>query len=332
MVARAHGAAQTCFVLGVGLILSVLNVYFRDVKHFVDIALQALFYSAPIVYPVTLVPSTPRSLGVSVPVRLPVQPEPDGPLRRGVPRRALQPALPDAWRRRSTSSCWAAGAARVRAVGLQQARAAVWRRSCDDATPVDHRRPRLEALPAVPRAQPVAEGRVHAGGRARYEEFWALDDVSLEVPEGTTFGLIGENGSGKSTLLKCIARILRPDQGIDLGARQGLGAARAGRRLPPRAVRPRERLPQRLDPRPEQASSSTPVRRDRRLRRPRAVHRHAGEELLVGHVRAARVLGRHQRRPRHPPRRRGPRRRRRSSSSASASRSSPSSAARARRS
>lgn len=51
------------------------------------------------------------------------------------------------------------------------------------------------------------------GGRARYDEFWALDDVSLNVPEGSTFGLIGENGSGKSTLLKCIAKILRPDRG-----------------------------------------------------------------------------------------------------------------------
>jgi ABC-2 type transport system ATP-binding protein len=51
------------------------------------------------------------------------------------------------------------------------------------------------------------------GRRARYEEFQALDDVSLEVPAGTTFGLIGENGSGKSTLLKCMARILRPDAG-----------------------------------------------------------------------------------------------------------------------
>ncbi|MDQ6650393.1 MAG: ABC transporter ATP-binding protein [Actinomycetota bacterium] len=51
------------------------------------------------------------------------------------------------------------------------------------------------------------------GGRARYEEFWALRDVSLEVPVGATYGLIGQNGSGKSTLLKCMARILRPDEG-----------------------------------------------------------------------------------------------------------------------
>jgi ABC-2 type transport system ATP-binding protein len=49
--------------------------------------------------------------------------------------------------------------------------------------------------------------------RARYEEFWALRDVSFDIPEGTTFGLIGENGSGKSTLLKCMANILRPDKG-----------------------------------------------------------------------------------------------------------------------
>ena len=51
------------------------------------------------------------------------------------------------------------------------------------------------------------------GRRAAYEEFWALRDVSLEIEEGKTFGLIGENGTGKSTLLKCIAKILRPDSG-----------------------------------------------------------------------------------------------------------------------
>ena len=51
------------------------------------------------------------------------------------------------------------------------------------------------------------------GRRAVVDEFWALRDVSLAVPQGSTFGLIGENGSGKSTLLKCMARILRPDSG-----------------------------------------------------------------------------------------------------------------------
>ena len=49
--------------------------------------------------------------------------------------------------------------------------------------------------------------------RVKYEEFWALRDVSFDVPEGTTFALIGENGSGKSTLLKCMAHILRPEKG-----------------------------------------------------------------------------------------------------------------------
>lgn len=51
------------------------------------------------------------------------------------------------------------------------------------------------------------------GKRASFEEFWALRDVSFEIPVGSTFGLIGENGSGKSTMLKCVAQILQPDAG-----------------------------------------------------------------------------------------------------------------------
>ena len=51
------------------------------------------------------------------------------------------------------------------------------------------------------------------GRRAQYEDFWALKDVSFEVPVGQTFGIIGANGSGKSTLLKCLAGILTPDKG-----------------------------------------------------------------------------------------------------------------------
>ena len=52
-----------------------------------------------------------------------------------------------------------------------------------------------------------------SGKRARYEDFWAVNDVSFEVHTGSTFGIIGSNGSGKSTLLKCIAGILHPEQG-----------------------------------------------------------------------------------------------------------------------
>jgi ABC-2 type transport system ATP-binding protein len=51
------------------------------------------------------------------------------------------------------------------------------------------------------------------GRRARYEEFWALKEVSFSVPHGTTFGIIGSNGSGKSTMLKCLAGILQPNKG-----------------------------------------------------------------------------------------------------------------------
>ncbi|MEC9000006.1 MAG: ABC transporter ATP-binding protein [Actinomycetota bacterium] len=51
------------------------------------------------------------------------------------------------------------------------------------------------------------------GHRTRYEEFWALRDLTLDVDHGDTFGIIGGNGSGKSTLLKVLAGILRPDEG-----------------------------------------------------------------------------------------------------------------------
>ncbi|HEX5938550.1 MAG TPA: ABC transporter ATP-binding protein [Actinomycetota bacterium] len=49
--------------------------------------------------------------------------------------------------------------------------------------------------------------------RSRSEEFWALRDVTFDVADGSSLGLIGHNGSGKTTLLKCVAGILRPTSG-----------------------------------------------------------------------------------------------------------------------
>lgn len=45
----------SAFVVGLGLLLSVLNVYFRDVQHLIGILLQVWFYATPIVYPIDFV-------------------------------------------------------------------------------------------------------------------------------------------------------------------------------------------------------------------------------------------------------------------------------------
>ena len=51
------------------------------------------------------------------------------------------------------------------------------------------------------------------GRTSKHEDFWALKDISFDVIEGQTHGLIGSNGSGKSTLLKCLAKIYWPTSG-----------------------------------------------------------------------------------------------------------------------
>jgi ABC-2 type transport system permease protein len=48
-------ALLTCFAAGLALVLSVLNVYFRDVQHLLGLLLQVWFYATPVIYPLSLV-------------------------------------------------------------------------------------------------------------------------------------------------------------------------------------------------------------------------------------------------------------------------------------
>jgi ABC-type polysaccharide/polyol phosphate transport system ATPase subunit len=68
------------------------------------------------------------------------------------------------------------------------------------------------SVPIDVRLQAVGKQYRKGTGRSA-EQFWALRDVSIDVPRGTSTGVIGRNGAGKSTLLKLLAGITAPTTG-----------------------------------------------------------------------------------------------------------------------
>lgn len=55
--------------------------------------------------------------------------------------------------------------------------------------------------------------RILKGKTVKIDEFYALKDISFEIPKGDSFALLGSNGSGKSTMLKVISGIYKPYKG-----------------------------------------------------------------------------------------------------------------------
>jgi ABC-type polysaccharide/polyol phosphate transport system ATPase subunit len=84
-------------------------------------------------------------------------------------------------------------------------------------TPIDLRLDRVSKRYRIRHEQ---EASVETGWAAKLQrwrqkrsEFWAVRDVSFEVPTGQSLGIIGHNGAGKSTVLKLLAGVTAPTEG-----------------------------------------------------------------------------------------------------------------------
>ena len=76
--------------------------------------------------------------------------------------------------------------------------------------------------------QPREPAIVLEGVSKRFGGRPVVDNLSLEIPQGTSFGLIGPNGAGKTTTIKMLMGLLRPDPAFFAPASASTARARWG--------------------------------------------------------------------------------------------------------
>jgi ABC-2 type transport system ATP-binding protein len=73
--------------------------------------------------------------------------------------------------------------------------------------------PAIETIDLTKRFRMPRALRAMAAGRFDVTERVAVDDVSLSIPQGQVFGLLGQNGAGKTTLVRMLTTLLLPTSG-----------------------------------------------------------------------------------------------------------------------
>ena len=301
--------------------VSALNVRYRDVQHLIGLALLVWFWMTPIVYPGGHRPGqADRAHGavVAAPVDgLPA--EPAHADRLGVPASAVRHGVAGRHPRAARREHRLARRRHRRRARRHRSCCSSTRGACSSGSPATSRRScdrrardrgRLQGLPPVPRTSELAQAARALRAHAR-RGLLGAPRHRVRGPGGLVARVDRPQRLGQDHAAEVHRRDPASDVRRDPLSRPGRGAARAGRRLPPRADRPRERLPERVVPRSVAQGHRPRVRRHRRVRRAAGLHGQPGEVLLVGDARAARLRGGRARRARHPADRRGARRRRR---------------------